>query len=63
MKLWIAFTNDEYELPIFVEDSAIELSKKLGITLNSLYRSKNLKKDKTNKKYIIDVVYVDDITS
>lgn len=42
--LYLAVTSDEYELPIFVEDSANKLAKKLGVSQNSVYLaiSKNL---------------------
>lgn len=35
--LYIACTNDEYELPIAVADSATELAQMVGITRDSLY--------------------------
>lgn len=38
-KLYLYVTDDRYELPIFVEDSAAELAKKLGISTNTVYSS------------------------
>lgn len=35
--LYVAYTNDEYELPVAVEDTAIELAQKVGISIDSLY--------------------------
>ena len=35
--LYIACTNDEYELPIAVADTATELARMVGITRDSLY--------------------------
>ncbi len=30
--LWLAVTPDEYELPIYIEDTAKKLGEKLGVT-------------------------------
>lgn len=35
--LYIACTNDEYELPIAVADTATELAQMVGVTRGSLY--------------------------
>ena len=35
--LWLAVTSDEYELPIFIADTARELAKKLGLNENSIH--------------------------
>ena len=35
--LYIACTNDEYELPIAVADTATELAQMVGVTRDSLY--------------------------
>jgi len=37
MTLWLAVTPDQYELPLAVADTAVELSRILGITINSFY--------------------------
>lgn len=39
--LYMAVTADDYELPIAVEDSAIDLANKLGIDPISVYNSIN----------------------
>ena len=35
--MYIACTNDEYELPIAVADTATELAQMVGVTRDSLY--------------------------
>lgn len=35
--LYVAYTHDEYELPVAVADTAAELAKMVGITRQSLY--------------------------
>lgn len=37
--IWMAVTSDEYELPIFVEESSTKLAQKLGITVGSVLSS------------------------
>ena len=37
MTLWMAVTDDEYELPIAVGRSAFELADMLGVKANSIY--------------------------
>jgi len=39
MKLYVAVTADEYELPLYVETSASALARILGITKDNLFRS------------------------
>lgn len=35
--LYVAYTDDKYELPIAVADSATELAKMVGVTSGSMY--------------------------
>ena len=37
-KLYLFTTRDEYELPIFVADSAKEMSEMTGFTIGSVYK-------------------------
>ena len=37
--LWLAVTEDEYELPLCVEESAQELADSLGLKRTSIYTS------------------------
>jgi len=37
MKLYLAVTPDEYELPIYVCDSGKELAEKLGVSQSTIY--------------------------
>jgi hypothetical protein len=39
MKLYVAVTADEYELPLYVETSASALARILGIKKDNLFRS------------------------
>ena len=36
--LWLAVTNDYLELPVFIENSSLKLSWKLGISVNHLFK-------------------------
>lgn len=56
MKLFLAVTRDEYELPVFVEDSVRELSEKVGIGKPTLYRHFN-GKIKGNKDCLFQTPY------
>ena len=37
MKLYLMVTNDKYQLPLFVADTARELSKMCGVPANTIY--------------------------
>ena len=37
--VWMKVTNDKYELPVLVADSAPELAKMLGCSPNNIYSS------------------------
>lgn len=37
--LWLAVTPDEFEFPIYIEDSASKLANKLGITTSTVISS------------------------
>ena len=52
--LWLAVTADEYELPIFVEDTAEKLAKKCGLTTGAIFRSisRNSKNQRLKSKII-----------
>lgn len=39
MNIWMKVSNDEYELPIMIADSARELAEKCGTTENSVKSS------------------------
>lgn len=39
MTVWMKVTDDEYELPIVIADSAAELARMLGCSANSIYSS------------------------
>lgn len=35
--IYVAYTHDEYELPVAVADTAAELAKMVGVTSDSMY--------------------------
>lgn len=37
IRLYLAVTNDEYELPLAVADSVVELSKMIGVSCANIY--------------------------
>lgn len=51
--LWMAVTADEYELPLAVEDTAAALTRRLGVSENTVrtveYRGKNERYRRTKK--------------
>lgn len=51
MYLFEAVTNDEFELPIVVEESAINLAKTLGIKVDRIYAAIK-KNSKCNGRYL-----------
>lgn len=62
--LYMAVTNDEYELPIFVCDTAQELADKLGVKMNTVYvmlgrESKHKKKLNRHGKHLYRKVVLD----
>lgn len=36
-KLWLKVTSDAYELPLAVADTAVELARLCGVTVNTIY--------------------------
>lgn len=58
--LWIAVTTDKYEFPIYIEDTAKELGKRLGITASTVIGSVQLNKSGTTKGRKIMKVEVND---
>lgn len=65
MKLYVAYTNDIYELPIAVANTVKELSNMLNITESSinnyLYLKRRNKIIKSNRRldYLIEIVEVE----
>ena len=52
MKMWVAVTQDEYELPVAVADTARELAEAMGVktmTVVSSVSRKRRQKTKTNR--------------
>lgn len=56
--VWMKVTNDKYELPVLVADSAPELAKMLGCSPNNIYSSlshaKHRRQNTTYRKVIIN---------
>lgn len=58
-KLWMKVTNDEYELPLAVAESAAELARMVGVKPESIYTiMSRSRKGKQHSPYM--VVTVDD---
>lgn len=63
--LYMAVTNDEYELPVFVTDNVTDLAYLLGTKSKTITEvisrgSDNNRKKKRKKKYLYKKVVVDD---
>ena len=41
MNIWLKVTNDKYELPVAVADSAEELAKLCGVKVNNIHSSRS----------------------
>lgn len=58
MTLWLYVTKDEYEFPIFVEDTAEKLARKVGVAANTVYSAIRHSKEKgyksAYKKVVVD---------
>lgn len=56
--VWMKVTNDKYELPVLVADSAPELAKMLGCSPNNIYSSlshaKHRRQNTTYRKVVIN---------
>jgi hypothetical protein len=56
--VWMKVTNDKYELPVLVADSAPELAKMLGCSPNNIYSSlshaKHRRQNTTYRKVLIN---------
>lgn len=51
-KLWLLVTHDEYELPLFVADTAAELGRHVGQSANTILSAvSHAKKSGYNCKY------------
>ena len=60
MKLYIAVTHDEYELPIAVADSATALARMLGIQPNAIHKQMHFARTGKRKWCQYREVEVDD---
>lgn len=54
--LYIACTKDEYELPVFIEDTSIALSKKLGVAKSAILMA--IKRNQSSRGYKIKRVEI-----
>ena len=54
MKLYLAVTNDEYEMPIAVCDNATDLAKACGVSKGTIFSeiSRNNTSAKAKRKYL-----------
>lgn len=60
MKLWMKVTDDEYELPIAIGDSAKELAARVGVTENVVHTLVYRKRKGINKSSIYVKVEIED---
>ena len=58
--VWMKVTNDKYELPVLVADSAPELAKMLGCSPNNIYSSLSHAKHRRQNSPYRKVVINDD---
>lgn len=63
--IYMAVTNDVYELPVYVTDTADELAYLLGVKKKTIFEvlargSDNKKKKKHKKDYLYKRVYFDE---
>lgn len=62
--LYMAVTNDEYELPVFITDNVTDLATLLGAKSKTITevisRGSDNRKKKRKKKYLYKKVVVDD---
>lgn len=62
--LYMAVTNDKYELPVYITDSAGELAKLLGIKRKTIIevisRGSDNRKKRIKKKYLYKKVYCEE---
>lgn len=62
--LYMAVTNDEYELPVFITDNVADLAYLLGAKSKTITevisRGSDNRKKKRKKKYLYKKVVVDD---
>ena len=55
MNIWIKVTNDKYELPVAVADSAEELAKLCGVKVNNIHSSRSHAKARGQKTRYLKV--------
>ena len=60
MKIYMEVTDDKYELPIAVADSAVELAQIINVSANSIYSSISHAKSKGYKSRYVCVDVEDD---
>ena len=61
MTIWLKVTNDQYELPEIVADSAEQLAQKLGITKNHIFSAMSHARKKGYKCSYRKVVIEDEL--
>ena len=55
MNIWLKVTNDKYELPVAVADSAEELAKMCGVKVNNIHSSRSHAQARGNKTRYLKV--------
>lgn len=62
--LWLAVETNEYEFPIYIEDSAQDLADKLGVKISTILKGdwNKPKTHKWNRKWKVEKVPLKDLT-
>lgn len=68
MRIWLAVTQDKYQLPVAVADTAAELARMMGVRQSTVIssisrqkqRAKNLKSNRGQKKRYFCITIDDD---
>lgn len=55
--LWMLVTNDRYELPVLICDTAQELARKSGYSINTIYSIISRRQGKKQERHFRTVPY------
>lgn len=60
MNIWLAVTDDKYELPVMIADSSRELAQRLGINVNIIMKARAQGRASQKYKLRFEKVSMDD---
>ena len=58
--IWMKITKDEYELPLAVAESATDLARMLGVSVDTIYSATSRRRNHGDKTAFIKVEVKDD---